>query len=218
MDDIADSVEHTVLGPGTTWSDVQGVLDDAIQYGMRACIPPCFLERAGEYAPAISLTSVVAFPHGQATTPAKCQEAEHAWQDGADELDVVANLGYRLPEERERLERDLAEVVAAVPVPVKIIVEAPLLAEEELHRLCEAAAEAGVAYLKTTTGFTNGGASVDDVTLMAEYLPVKASGGINSWADAEQFVEAGATRIGSSSGATIVSEYRESAGSADSDE
>lgn len=212
MDDIADRIEHTVLGPETTWEAVETVLDEAIQYGMRACIPPCYLHRATDYAPGVDLTTVVGFPHGQHLTETKCHEAKDAWKAGASEIDVVANIGSIKSEEFESLQSELGEVVAAVPVPVKVILEAPLLEEDELRAASRAAADADVDYLKTSTGFTDGGATVEDVRLMSEYKPVKASGGVGSWAFASELFDAGAERIGASSGATIVEEYRQQTG------
>ncbi len=210
MDDVPARIEHTVLGPETTWTAVTDVLDAAIREGMRACIPPWCVADAADYAPGVDIATVVGFPHGQHTTATKCHEARAAWDDGADELDVVANLGVLKDSGTEALVDELGEVVAAVPVPVKVIVEAPLLDESQLREACEAAETAGADFLKTATGFSAGGATVEDVTVMREYLPVKASGGIGSWENAAAMFEAGATRIGTSSGETIVSEYRES--------
>ena len=208
MNDVPARIEHTVLGPTTAWADVTRVLDAADREGMRACLPPCYVAEAADYAPAVDLTTVVGFPHGQHATAVKCREAQRAWEDGAAELDVVANVGRLCGGEDDAVKADLAEVVAAVPVPVKVIVEAPLLDEAQLHRVCAAAADADAAFLKTATGFSKGGATVDDVELMSAYLPVKASGGIGSWAEATAMFDAGAERIGASSGDAIVAEYR----------
>ncbi len=208
MDDVADRIEHTVLGPTTTWEAVRGTLDTAMQYGMRACIPPCYVAQAGEYAPGVDVATVVGFPHGQHTPEVKSTEATRAWEDGADELDVVANLGLLGD---PAFEAGVSEVVASVPVPVKIIVESHLLAESDLRVACEAVASAGAAFVKTSTGFSDGGATVADVAVMSEYLPVKASGGVGSWEAAAAMFDAGAERIGASSGDTIVREYREQA-------
>jgi len=209
MDDVADRIEHTVLGPTTTWDEVAETLDTALRHGMRACVPPCYAERACEYAPTVDVTTVVGFPHGQHTTELKCREATRCWRDGADELDLVANLGLVRGGDSEAAERELTEVVAAVPVPVKVIVESHLLEEWELRAACEAAEAADAAFLKTSTGFSDGGATVDDVEVMSEYLPVKASGGIGSWAAAADMFEAGAERIGASRGDVIIREYRD---------
>lgn len=208
MDDVPARIEHTVLGPTTTWADVTTVLDEARRKGMRACIPPCYLDEATDYAPGVELVTVVGFPHGQHTTATKCEEARDAWQAGADELDVVANLGWLRSGREDAVREELTEVVASVPVPVKVIVEAPLLDETELRAVSQVVADAGADFLKTATGFSEGGATVADVEVMSEFLPVKASGGIGSWAEAEAMFAAGAERIGASSGATIVEEYR----------
>ncbi|WP_410766950.1 deoxyribose-phosphate aldolase [Haloferax sp. DFSO60] len=203
--DLAARIDHTVLGPETTMADVEAVLDESDEWGMNACIPPCFVEEASEYAPEVILATVIGFPHGQNTTAAKREEAVDAWRAGADELDMVINIGRLKAGEDELLTEDISEVVAAVPIPVKVIIETALLTEEEKHRACEAAAEADAAFVKTSTGFADGGATIEDVELMAEYLPVKASGGVGSYEDAVAMFEAGAERIGASSGVEIVS-------------
>ncbi|MEF8786089.1 MAG: deoxyribose-phosphate aldolase [Haloarculaceae archaeon] len=209
MSDVPARIEHTVLGPTTTWEDVTTALDIALRDGMRACLPPCYVAEAADYAPNVEIATVVGFPHGQHTTAAKCHEAREAWEDGADEIDMVATIGYLHSGENERLEQDIAEIVATVPIPVKVIVEAPLLDEDELRRACRAAADADADFVKTATGFSDGGATVEDVEMMSEHLRVKASGGIGSWAEAKAMFDAGAERIGASSGDVIVAEYRE---------
>ena len=208
MDDVAAHIEHTVLGPETRWDDVVTVLDEALEYGMRACIPPCYVDEASAYAN-VPLATVVDFPHGQGATGAVCEEARQAWADGADELDVVCNVGRLKTGDDDAVREHVAEVVASVPVPVKVIVEAPLLTDEELERVGRLVAEADAAYLKTATGFSGGGATVADVERLAKYLPVKASGGIDSWEAARAMFEAGATRIGASSGDVIAREWRD---------
>ena len=208
MEDLSQ-IEHTVLGPTTTWSDVAETLDTALQYGMRACIPPCYVEQGREYAPTVGLVTVVGFPHGQHTTESKCIEAEQAWKNGVDEIDVVCNLGSLFSGDDEDVQQELEEVVASVPIPVKVIVESHLLEEAQLRRVCEAVAGAEAAFVKTSTGFSDGGATVEDVAVMSEYLPVKASGGIGSWTFAEELLEAGAERIGASSGDAIAREYQD---------
>lgn len=211
MDDVPARIEHTVLGPTTRWDDVRAVLDAALDHGMRACVPPCYVERATGYAE-VPVTAVIDFPHGQGTTDAVCGEAREAWNDGAAELDLVCNVGQLKAGEDDRVRAKMEEVVAAVPVPVKVIVEAPLLTDEEKHRVAELAVEADADYLKTATGFADGGATVADVSLLSDYRPVKASGGIGSWDRAAAMFDAGAERIGASSGATIVEEWRAATG------
>jgi deoxyribose-phosphate aldolase len=204
---VIGRIEHTVLGPETTPDDVIGVLDAAIETGMRACVPPCYLELADGYAPAVPLVTVIGFPHGQHATETKVAEANAAREAGADEIDVVLNVGRLRAGEDDAVESEIAEVVAAVGLPVKVIVEAPVLSEAELRRAAECVVEADADYLKTATGFAAGGATVSDVEIMSEYLPVKASGGVGSWADARAMFEAGADRIGASSGDVIAREF-----------
>ncbi|QCC58355.1 deoxyribose-phosphate aldolase [Natrinema thermotolerans] len=202
--ELAPLIDHTVLGPETTPADVRRVLDEATEYGMNACIPPYAVEMAADYAPDVTLATVVGFPHGQHAPAAKRKEGVGAWQDGTDELDVVINVGRLQAGADEAVETALADLVAAVPIPVKVIIEAPLLTDAEKRRACEAAAAADAAMVKTATGFGGGGATVDDVALMSDFLPVKASGGIGSYDDAVAMLEAGAERIGASSGVEIL--------------
>ncbi|MFT4946159.1 MAG: deoxyribose-phosphate aldolase [Natronomonas sp.] len=208
MDDIPSRIEHTVLGPETTWSEVRRVLDEAEEYGMRACVPPCYVDEASAYAPDVESSTVIGFPHGQHTVSTKCEEATEAWKAGANEIDFVPNLG-RASEDIEAFRSEVAELVAAVPIPVKVILETSLFGEETLESLGREAAGADVDFLKTATGFADGGATVADVELLAEFAPVKASGGVGSWAFAEELFAAGAERIGASSGDAIVAEYLE---------
>jgi deoxyribose-phosphate aldolase len=202
--EFAARIDHTVLGPETEPGDVERVVDEAVEHGMNACVPPCYVAEARERAPDLTVATVVGFPHGQHATIAKREEAATAWRDGADELDVVINVG-RLHAGQDGAVRDeLTEIVAAVPIPVKVIVETALLSREEKHRACKLASDADADFVKTSTGFADCGATVEDVGLMAEYLPVKASGGIGSYEEAMALFEAGAERIGASSGVAIV--------------
>ncbi|GAB6880382.1 deoxyribose-phosphate aldolase [Halorubrum gandharaense] len=207
-DEFAASIDHTVLGPETTWSDVRAVLDDADEYGMNVCIPPCYVQEATDYTNA-TVATVVGFPHGQHSTESKHDEAVNAWNDGADEIDFVVNVGRLKAGEDDAVAADIAEVVAAVPIPVKVIIETALLTDEEKHRACEAAVAADADMVKTSTGFADGGATIPDVELMSEYLPVKASGGVGSYEEAMAMFEAGAVRIGASSGVEIVEGFPE---------
>jgi deoxyribose-phosphate aldolase len=197
---FAASIDHTVLGPETAPEDVERVLEEAADYGMNACIPPCYLDSAGND---VTIATVIGFPHGQHAPSVKREEAVAAWEAGADELDVVINVGRIRAGETERVTEELADVVAAVPIPVKVIIEAPLLDDGEKRRACECAVDADADFVKTATGFT-GGATVEDVSLMSEFLPVKASGGIGRYEKAKEMFAAGAERIGASSGVALV--------------
>jgi len=204
---FAARIDHTVLGPETTWADVEAVLDAAAAHGMNACIPPCYVAEAVEYAPDATVVTTCGFPHGQEAPGTKADEAERAWMDEADELDVVINVGRLRAGDTDTVREELEGVVAAVPVPVKVIVEAPLLTEDELRTACDLASGADADFVKTATGFSDGGATVADVEVMAEYLPVKASGGVGSFEEAVEMLEVGAERIGASAGVEIVEGY-----------
>lgn len=206
---FAARIDHTVLGPETTPEDVERVMDEAAEHGMNACVPPCYVEEASEHRPDVRLSTVVGFPHGQNDPEIKRREGVVAWRAGADELDVVCNRGWLLSDEPERFHEELAELVASVPIPVKVIVETSELGAEEIRRAAELAVEADAAMLKTSTGFASGGATVEDVELLAEYLPVKASGGIGDYATARAMLDAGAQRIGASSGVALVEGFEE---------
>jgi deoxyribose-phosphate aldolase len=196
-------VDHTVLGPETTLADAERVVAEATAHGMNACIPPCYVADLADTAAETTLLTVIGFPHGQHDPSVKRDEAVTAWEDGADELDVVMNVGRLKAGADEAVVDELAELVAAVPTPVKVIVEAPLLTDTELDRAGEAAVEADADYLKTGTGFA-GPATVADVERLAAYLPVKASGGIGTASAARTMLEAGAQRIGASAGVALV--------------
>ena len=202
--EFAATIDHTVLGPETTLADVRRVLDEAAEHGMNACIPPCYVAEVREEAAETTIATVVGFPHGQHAPETKRDEAVTAWKDGADELDVVVNVGRLKAGETEAVGTELEELVASVPVPVKVIIETALLTDDEKHVACALARDAGAAMVKTSTGFADGGATVADVELMSEYLPVKASGGVGSYEEARAMLDAGAARIGASSGVTIV--------------
>ncbi|MCU4740828.1 deoxyribose-phosphate aldolase [Halobacteria archaeon AArc-m2/3/4] len=202
--ELAPLIDHTVLGPTTTPDDVTQVLEEATEYGMNVCIPPYAVERAAESYPELTIATVVGFPHGQHDHDVKRREGVLAWKAGADELDVVLNVGLLKAGEDERVTAELEELVAAVPIPVKVIIETALLTDAEKRRACAAAVDATAAMVKTSTGFSGGGATVADVELMSEYLPVKASGGVGSYEEAMVMLEAGAERIGASSGVAIL--------------
>lgn len=207
-EELAAAIDHTVLGPETTPADVTALVDEAVEYGMNVCVPPCYVSEARAAAPDdLTIATVVGFPHGQHATATKREEGVVAVADGADELDVVINIGRLRAGETDRVRDDVAAVVDAVDVPVKVIVETALLSEDEKHAACAAARDADAAMVKTSTGFADGGATVPDVERMCEYLPVKASGGIGSYADAKAMLDAGAVRIGASSGVAIVDDF-----------
>ena len=206
--DLAAMIDHTVLGPTTTAADVARVVDEATEAGMNVCIPPCYVDSVAADAPDdLTVATVIGFPHGQDDPEIKREAGSVAWKAGADELDVVLNIGRLKAGEDDAVADELGTVVASVPIPVKVIIETALLTDEEKHRACEAAVNADADMVKTSTGFADSepsGATVADVELMADYLPVKASGGIDDYETAMAMIEAGAERIGASSGPAIL--------------
>jgi len=205
--ELAARIDHTELGPETQWHDVKETLDEAERYGMNACVPPSFVERAADYAPDTTLATVVGFPHGHHAPEVKALEAELAHEAGADELDMVVDVGALKDGDDEHVRADIAAVVDATPLLVKVIVEATLLTMREKERVGELVVEAGADMLKTSTGFSGRGATIRDVRLLSRYLPVKASGGISTWGAARTMFDIGATRIGASSGDRIVEDF-----------
>ena len=202
--ELAPLIDHTVLGPTTTPADIDRVVSEAVEAGMNVCLPPCYLDRVTDAPDDLTVATVIGFPHGQDDPEIKREAGSTAWKAGADELDVVLNVGRLQAGEDDAVVDELAAVVASVPIPVKVIIETALLTEEEKHRACEAAVDADADMVKTSTGFADGGATVADVELMADYLPVKASGGIGDYETAMAMIEAGAERIGASSGPAIL--------------
>lgn len=207
VDDFAPRIDHTVLGPATTFAEVAAELDLAEEYGTNFATYPCYISAIHERAPEVTVVAAIGFPHGQHTTSIKRTEAVTAVEAGADEVDMMINVGSVKAGEWKAVREDVEAVVDAVTVPVKVIVEAPLLSKEELHASCQAAVDAGADFVKTSTGFVEGGATVEDVALMSDYLPTKASGGVGSWSETEAMFDAGADRIGASSGIAIVQEF-----------
>jgi deoxyribose-phosphate aldolase len=208
IEDVGARIDHTVLGPGTTPEDVSKGVAAASEYGMNFATYPSHIPAIREQAPGLAVVAPVGFPHGQHATETKAEEARLAVAAGADEVDVSANVGLVRAGREADAREDLAAVVDAADVPLKVIIESPLLDEGEIRLACRAARDAGADFVKTSSGFVEGGATVADVSLMAEYLPVKASGGVGSWAEAKAMFEAGAERVGASSGVEIVEGYR----------
>lgn len=205
--ELAARIDHTELGADTQWRDVKETLDVAQRYGMNACVPPSFVERCAAYAPDTLLATVIGFPHGHHHTRVKVLEAELAHADGADELDMVIDVGALKDGDDDHVRADVAAVVDATPLLTKVIVEATLLTHLEKERVGELVVEAGADMLKTSTGFSGRGATVRDVRLLSQYLPVKASGGISTWGAAKTMFDLGAVRIGASSGEKIVEDF-----------
>lgn len=202
---ILQHVDHTILSPQATWEEVKAVCCEA-QWGNAAsvCIPPCFVKKAAEYLQgSIPVCTVVGFPHGNVASEVKVFEAGHALRCGAAEIDMVINVGMVKEENWGDLFAELQAMRETCHDAVlKVIIETCLLTEAEKVRLCELVSEAGADYIKTSTGFSTGGATVEDVLLfrrtLAPRVKIKASGGIRTFEAAKEFLRAGADRLGSS--------------------
>ena len=203
--EILSKVDHTLLRVDATWGEIKSLVDDAVKYGCASvCIPPSYVKAAREYADGkIKICTVIGFPNGYSTTAVKCFEADDAVKNGADEIDMVINV----PMVKNGLFDEVLSEIRAVKTAcadklLKVIIETCLLSEEEKIRLCRVVSESGADYIKTSTGFAGGGATPEDVALMAANitgeLKIKAAGGIKTIADAEGFIRLGAERLGTS--------------------
>ncbi|WP_018662815.1 deoxyribose-phosphate aldolase [Heyndrickxia acidiproducens] len=214
MNNLAQYIDHTLLKPNAEENDIFKLLEEARQYQFASvCINPFWVKTAAEKlsGSGVKVCTVIGFPLGATTSEAKAFETKKAIEDGADEVDMVLNIGALKSGKADIVEDDIRAVVkAAQGRLVKVIIETCLLSDEEKEQACRLAVKAGADFVKTSTGFSTGGATVEDVQLMrkavGEKAGVKASGGIHSKADAEAMIAAGATRIGASSGVQIVSE------------
>ena len=202
---ILAAVDHTLLAPAATWEEIRRTCDDAMAFGCASvCIPPSFVEAVRDYAAGrIPVCTVVGFPNGYATTAVKTAEAADAVANGADEIDMVVNLGWVKDRRWDSVLREIRAVRGVCPGRVlKVIVETCLLTQAEKIRLCGLVAEGGADYIKTSTGFSAGGATREDVALLAAHVPpslkIKAAGGIATLRDAEDFLRLGASRLGTS--------------------
>jgi len=211
--EILAKVDHTVLGQDATWEQIQTLCDDAIRYETASvCIPASYVKQAKAYVGGrMQVCTVIGFPNGYSTTAAKCFETMDAVSNGADEIDMVINIGWVKDRRYEELLDEIKAVRTACEGKVlKVIVETCLLTDEEKIDLCKLVSASGADYIKTSTGFSKGGATFEDVALFAKHvaphLKIKAAGGISSVADAERFVELGASRLGTSRIVKIVKE------------
>ena len=220
--DIASFIDHTLLKPGATGPEIDRLCEEAKRYNFAAvCVNPMWVRRAGENlrGSKVGIASVVGFPLGANATEIKVMEARRALREGAREIDMVINVGLLKEGDYDAVEEDIARVADTcreVGAVCKVIIEAGLLTDEEKVIACQLSKDAKADYVKTSTGFGAGGATVYDVALMRETvgpaMGVKASGGIKTTDDAEQMIAAGATRIGASAGISIIGANGESHG------
>ncbi len=205
LKDILAKCDHTLLGQASTWKDIKGICDDGMKYETASvCIPASFVKQAKEYVgERLAICTVIGFPNGYATTAAKCFMASDAVDNGADEVDMVINIGWAKEGKWDEITAEIAAIKAACKGKLlKVIIETCLLTDDEKVALCKCVSDSGADYIKTSTGFSTAGATFADVELFAKnvapHVKIKAAGGISSIADAEKFIELGADRLGTS--------------------
>lgn len=205
LKEILSKCDHTLLSQGATWEEIRTLCDDGMKYGCASvCIPASYVRAAAEYAAGrLPICTVIGFPNGYDTTAAKCFMAEDAVKNGADEIDMVVNIGWV----KDRRWEDLLSEIRAVKNTcggklLKVIIECCLLTHEEKVQMCRIVTDSGADYIKTSTGFGGGGATREDVALFAAnigpHVKIKAAGGIADLKDAEDFIALGASRLGTS--------------------
>ena len=202
---ILSACDHTLLAQNATWEQIKAICDDGMQYKTASvCIPASFVKQAKEYVgDKLPICTVIGFPNGYSTTAAKCFETRDAVENGADEIDMVINIGWL----KDRRHQDILDEIRAVKLAcqgrlLKVIIETCLLTDEEKIQMCQIVSQSGAEYIKTSTGFSTAGATFDDIALfahhVASHVKIKAAGGIASMEDAEKFLSLGASRLGTS--------------------
>ncbi len=203
--EILSKVDHTLLSQSATWSEIKVICDDGIKYGCASvCIPPSYVKKAKEYVGnSLKICTVIGFPNGYNTTAVKCFETAEAVKEGADEIDMVINIGML----KDKRYEDILSEIKAIKEScggklLKVIIETCLLTDEEKIKMCEIVSDSGADYIKTSTGFSTGGATREDIALfeanVKPHLNIKAAGGIASIKDAEDMLSLGANRLGTS--------------------
>lgn len=203
--EILKHCDHTLLSQSATWNEIKQIIDDGIRYGVASCcIPPSYVKQAADYAAGrVKICTVIGFPNGYQTTAFKAYETEDALSSGADEIDMVINIGWVKDNKWDAVEAEIKTLKKICGSHIlKVIIETCMLTEEEKLKMCSVVTSSGADYIKTSTGFGGGGATLEDVDLMVKNVgkgvKVKAAGGISSLEDAERFLEIGADRLGTS--------------------
>lgn len=203
--ELLSRLDHTLLKQTATWEEIRRICEEGMKYQTASvCIPPCYVKRAKEYVQdKVNICTVIGFPNGNTTTAVKVLETRDAMENGADEIDMVINLGMVKERDYDRVLEEIQAVKQACGGKVlKVIIETCLLTEDEKLEMCRVVTRSGAEYIKTSTGFSTGGATFADVELMrkhvGEQVKVKAAGGISSVEDAEKFLDLGADRLGTS--------------------
>ena len=205
LKDILAKCDHTLLAQTSTWEEIKAICDDGMKYATASvCIPASFVKQAKEYVGSkLAICTVIGFPNGYATTAAKCFMAHDAVSNGADEVDMVINIGWAKEGKWEAITEEIRQIKAhCMGRILKVIIETCLLTDEEKIALCKCVSDSGADYIKTSTGFSKAGATFADVELfaahVAPHVKIKAAGGISSIEDAEKFIALGADRLGTS--------------------
>lgn len=205
IEEILSHVDHTLLLQTATWEEIQTLCDDAIKYKTASvCIPPCYVARAKEYVgDRMAVCTVIGFPNGNMTTAAKVFETKDVISNGADEIDMVINIGALKDKEYEYVLEEIKAVKQACEGRIlKVIIETCLLTDDEKKTMCDLVTRAEADYIKTSTGFSTAGATFEDIELFAEHVgphvKIKAAGGISDFEDAKKFIKLGADRLGTS--------------------
>ncbi len=205
LKEILAKCDHTLLSQTATWADIKAICDDGMKYQTASvCIPASFVKQAKDYVgDRLAICTVIGFPNGYATTASKCFMASDAVDNGADEIDMVINIGWAKEGKWGEIRDEIAAIKAACKGKLlKVIIETCLLTDEEKIALCKAVSDSGADYIKTSTGFSTSGATFHDVELfaahVAPHVKIKAAGGISSLEDAEKFIQLGASRLGTS--------------------
>ena len=205
LKEILSKCDHTLLGQASTWKEIKAICDDGMKYATASvCIPASFVKQAKEYTgERLAICTVIGFPNGYATTAAKCFMASDAVDNGADEVDMVINIGWAKEGKWDAITEEIRAIKAACKGKLlKVIIETCLLTDDEKIALCKCVSDSGADYIKTSTGFSTAGATFHDVELFAKHVAphvkIKAAGGISSLEDAEKFIALGASRLGTS--------------------
>ena len=205
LKDILAKCDHTLLAQNATWEEIRAICDDGMKYETASvCIPASYVKQAKEYVgDRLAICTVIGFPNGYSTTKVKCLEALDAVENGADEVDMVINIGWAKDGKWEEITREIADIKYHCNGKIlKVIIETCLLTDEEKTHLCKCVSDSGADYIKTSTGFSKAGATFADVELFAKHVAphvkIKAAGGISSLEDAEKFIALGADRLGTS--------------------
>ena len=212
--EILTKCDHTLLKQTATWDEIKAICDDGMQYETASiCIPPCYVKQAVDYikqcGKSLCVCTVIGFPNGSNTTQTKVFETQDAIANGAEEIDMVINIGQLRAGNYDYVRNEIKEIKDACNGKIlKVIIETSLLTKDEKIKMCEIVGQAGADFIKTSTGFSTSGATFEDIELFAKHIDanikIKAAGGISSLEDAQQFINLGASRLGTSKVVTIV--------------